>query len=131
MAELRNGGMSRSALASSASTMPSASESATSVASSGAMRARTRSSASSTESDRAAARAALGLVGIVRSLVSGAPALVRQQVLAGRLEGRDHGLALDESELARGLTRDVSDEREAAVERETDAPADRLDARDA
>src|SRR5437773_1720665 len=72
MAELRNGGTSRSAVASSARTAPSASSRPTSVGSSGAIRARMRLCASSTVSVETAARAALGLVGIARSL-GGAP----------------------------------------------------------
>src|SRR6267142_5668317 len=68
MAELRNGGTSRSATASSVRTPPSASRSPTSVGPSGVIRDRTRSSASSTLSVETAARAALGLVGMARSL---------------------------------------------------------------
>src|SRR5438093_7390377 len=68
MAELRNGGTSRSATASSARTAPSASSRPTSVGSSGAIRARMRLCASSTLSVVTAARAALGLVGMARSL---------------------------------------------------------------
>jgi hypothetical protein len=69
IAELRNGGTSRSAAASSVRTAPRASSSPTSVDSSGVIRARMRSSASSTVSVESAARAALELVGIGTSLV--------------------------------------------------------------
>src|SRR5687767_10300792 len=68
MAELRNGGTSRSAVASSVRTAPSASRRPTSVDSSGAIRSRMRSSAASTVSVETAARAALELVGMRTSL---------------------------------------------------------------
>ena len=46
------------------------------------------------------------------------------------LEGGDDQVALRQREVARGLARDVRDEREAAIEAHPDPPARRLETRD-
>src|SRR5258705_2017299 len=114
MAELRKGGTSRSAVASSVSTLPSASRSPTCVDARGSMRERTRSSASSTLSVETAVRAALGLVGIVTESRSDLGRVDRD---LRRLEADPHFSAFREMEIVDRGRRHFGDETWRAADR--------------
>src|SRR5258706_1145937 len=114
MAELRNGGTSRSAVASSVSTPPSASRSPTCVDARAWMRERTRSSASSTLSVETAVRAALGLVGIVTESRSGLGRVDRD---LRSLEADPHLATLGEMEIVDRGGRPFGDAAWAASDR--------------
>src|SRR5438093_13618959 len=113
---------------SSARTRPSESRSGTSTLGSAGTPASIRASASSALISCRAGFADVALTGMGPSLVA---TMARKQVRARRLERGHDFVARAKRELARRPMRHVRDEREAAVQHDAHAPADRLDPDDA